>query len=76
VSEANSNYANLITIYDRLLGTDTPADRAASVVYGLDAADAMRTASCTRLLWIPFGGDRGLVRPADTKIRIEASAGR
>ena len=39
VSETNSNYANLLTLYDRLLGTYTPAERAASVVYGLDEAE-------------------------------------
>jgi sterol desaturase/sphingolipid hydroxylase (fatty acid hydroxylase superfamily) len=42
VSETNSNYANLLTVYDRVLGTYTPADRAASVVYGLDEADATK----------------------------------
>src|SRR5262245_5980638 len=36
VSETNSNYANILTIYDRLLGTYTPAERAEKVVYGLD----------------------------------------
>ena len=46
VSETNSNYANLLTIYDRLLGTYTPSTRAGSVVYGLDNAEGMSTASC------------------------------
>src|SRR5919201_4641046 len=35
VAETNSNYANLLTVYDRLLRTYTPAERAALVVYGL-----------------------------------------
>jgi sterol desaturase/sphingolipid hydroxylase (fatty acid hydroxylase superfamily) len=75
VSETNSNYANLLTIYDRVLGTYTPAERARSVVYGLDEAELMKTASFPRLLSMPF---RTTAPPAapDTKVRIAASAGR
>ena len=54
VHEANSNYANLTTLYDRLLGTYTPAERAASVIYGLDDADAARLGSLPGLLALPF----------------------
>jgi sterol desaturase/sphingolipid hydroxylase (fatty acid hydroxylase superfamily) len=54
VSETNSNYANLLTIYDRILGTYTPAERAASVRYGLDDAEAMGEASVGRLLSMPL----------------------
>jgi sterol desaturase/sphingolipid hydroxylase (fatty acid hydroxylase superfamily) len=75
VSETNSNYANLLTIYDRLLGTYTPADGAASVVYGLDDAGAMGTASFPRLLSLPFQ-TRDHPELPDTKIRVEAGAGR
>ena len=32
VNETNSNYANLLTVYDRLLGTFTPAARASAVL--------------------------------------------
>jgi sterol desaturase/sphingolipid hydroxylase (fatty acid hydroxylase superfamily) len=41
VAETNSNYANLLTVYDRLLGTYTPSERAVSVTYGLRDADEM-----------------------------------
>jgi sterol desaturase/sphingolipid hydroxylase (fatty acid hydroxylase superfamily) len=75
VSETNSNYANLLTIYDRLLGTYTPAERARSVVYGLDEADAMGRASFPGLLSMPFQTTDQLELP-DTKVRIEARAGR
>jgi sterol desaturase/sphingolipid hydroxylase (fatty acid hydroxylase superfamily) len=75
VSETNSNYANLLTIYDRLLGTYTPADRAAKVVYGLDEVDATGAASFPRLLSLPFDRPKRAALP-DTKVRIEASAGR
>jgi len=54
VEETNSNYANLLTLYDRLLGTYTPAERAGSVVYGLDDADPERVASFPGLLTMPF----------------------
>jgi sterol desaturase/sphingolipid hydroxylase (fatty acid hydroxylase superfamily) len=75
VSETNSNYANLLTIYDRLLGTSTPAARAAKVVYGLDDVDATRAASFPGLLSMPFERPERAAAP-DTKVRIEASAGR
>jgi sterol desaturase/sphingolipid hydroxylase (fatty acid hydroxylase superfamily) len=75
MSETNSNYANLLTIYDRVLGTYTPSSRAASVVYGLDDSGRMSTASCPGLVAMPF---RRLERPElpDTKVRVVASAGR
>jgi len=75
VSEANSNYANLVTLYDRLLGTYTPAARAAAVVYGLDEVDAGRAASFPGLLSMPFQGPERAALP-DTKVRIDASASR
>ena len=75
VSETNSNYANLLTVYDRVLGTYTPAERAASVTYGLDGADATTIASFPGLLAMPFQAAEHQTVP-DTKVRIEASAGR
>jgi sterol desaturase/sphingolipid hydroxylase (fatty acid hydroxylase superfamily) len=75
LAETNSNYANLLTIYDRLLGTYTPADRAASVVYGLDEADPEAVASFPGLLAMPFRESEARLVP-DTKVRIGASAGR
>jgi sterol desaturase/sphingolipid hydroxylase (fatty acid hydroxylase superfamily) len=74
VSETNSNYANLLTIYDRVLGTYTPANRATSVVYGLDEADATKIASFPGLLSMPFQTPEHQPVP-DTKVRIQASAG-
>ena len=53
-SETNSNYGNVLCLYDRLLGTFTPADRAASVVYGLDGTDPVRGGSFSGLLSMPF----------------------
>jgi sterol desaturase/sphingolipid hydroxylase (fatty acid hydroxylase superfamily) len=54
LAETNSNYGNVLTIYDRILGTFTPSERAASVVYGLDEADPARIASFGSLLSMPF----------------------
>jgi len=76
ISETNSNYANLLTVYDRVLGTYTPAERAHSVVYGLDAAEPLAAGSYLALLTLPFHqADRTPDAP-DTKVRIEAAAGR
>jgi sterol desaturase/sphingolipid hydroxylase (fatty acid hydroxylase superfamily) len=75
VSETNSNYANLLTVYDRVLGTFTPAERASSVTYGLEGADATTIASFPGLLSMPFQAAEHQIVP-DTKVRIEASAGR
>jgi sterol desaturase/sphingolipid hydroxylase (fatty acid hydroxylase superfamily) len=74
VSETNSNYANLLTIYDRLLGTYTPAERAESVVYGLDNDRNLGAASFSGLVTIPFQRSETSAAP-DTEVRIEVHAG-
>ncbi len=56
--ETNSNYGNVLTVYDRMLGTFTSADRAESVVYGVDEADPTRIASFGGLLSMPFQPER------------------
>jgi sterol desaturase/sphingolipid hydroxylase (fatty acid hydroxylase superfamily) len=76
ISETNSNYANLLTLYDRLLGTYTPAERAQSVVYGLDDAESLATGSYPTLLAQPFHAAQQTRDNAETKARIEAPAGR
>jgi sterol desaturase/sphingolipid hydroxylase (fatty acid hydroxylase superfamily) len=53
-SETNSNYGNVLTIYDRLFGTFVPSERAGSVEYGLDEADPARIGSFGGLLTMPF----------------------
>jgi sterol desaturase/sphingolipid hydroxylase (fatty acid hydroxylase superfamily) len=57
-SETNSNYGNVLTLYDRLLGTYTRSDRAPSVVYGLDDADPARIGSFGGLMTMPFDRER------------------
>ena len=74
VSETNSNYANLLTVYDRLLGTYTPSDRAASVKYGLDDAEEMGHASFAGLVLVPF--QRTTSEPRERTVSAEATLGR
>jgi sterol desaturase/sphingolipid hydroxylase (fatty acid hydroxylase superfamily) len=76
IGETNSNYANLTTLYDRLLGTFTPVDRAATVVYGLDHTDPADVASVPRLLAMPFRQQAHRDEVPDTNVRLQASAGR
>jgi sterol desaturase/sphingolipid hydroxylase (fatty acid hydroxylase superfamily) len=74
VHETNSNYANLLTIYDRLFGTYTPSGPAVSVVYGLDGADRSKIASFRDLLAMPL--QRRSRAIPDTKVRIEPNVAR
>jgi sterol desaturase/sphingolipid hydroxylase (fatty acid hydroxylase superfamily) len=57
LAETNSNYGNVLSIYDRLLGTFTSTQRAPSVVYGLNDVDLAQAASFPGLLAMPFRGD-------------------
>jgi sterol desaturase/sphingolipid hydroxylase (fatty acid hydroxylase superfamily) len=75
ISETNSNYANLLTVYDRLLGTYTPAARAEAVVYGVDGAERLAEARLPGLLTQPFESNREASVP-DRKVRLQAGAGR
>jgi sterol desaturase/sphingolipid hydroxylase (fatty acid hydroxylase superfamily) len=52
--ETDSNYGNVLSLYDRWLRTYTPPHRAGSVVYGLDDADPVRARSLAGLLSMPF----------------------
>lgn len=52
--ETDSNYGNILSIYDRILRTFTPTDRAFSVSYGLDDVDPVLTGSLRGLLAMPF----------------------
>ena len=52
--ETNSNYGNILSIYDRVFRTWTPPERALSVTYGLDDMDPKRASAFTKLLSMPF----------------------
>jgi len=74
LAETNSNYANVLTLWDRLLGTFTPSERAYSVVYGLDDADPAQLGSFPALMTMPFEPAREAV--SDTKVRERVPAAR
>jgi sterol desaturase/sphingolipid hydroxylase (fatty acid hydroxylase superfamily) len=74
VSETNSNYANLLTVYDRLLGTFTPSERATFVKYGLDDCEEMGHASFAGLMVMPFQGNPS--EPHHRKVSAEVQLGR
>jgi sterol desaturase/sphingolipid hydroxylase (fatty acid hydroxylase superfamily) len=57
--ETNSNYGNVLTLYDRVFGTFTSSQRAASVKYGLKDVDSRRASSFGELLAMPFSPGRG-----------------
>ena len=68
LADTNSNYGNVLSVYDQLLGTFTPSERAYSVVYGLDDADPAESASFPGLLAMPFEAADEVAVP-DTKVR-------
>ncbi len=53
-AETDSNYGNLFTLHDRLLGTFVPTERAAGVQYGLDDVEPAEIRSFTTLLAMPW----------------------
>ena len=66
-SETDSNYGNIFSVYDRILRTFTPTDRALGVAYGLDGMDANRTKSFVRLMAMPFADE---ARPSMNRARL------
>ena len=52
--ETDSNYGNILSLYDRFLRTFTPTERALTVRYGLDDVDPARAESLPTLLAMPF----------------------
>ncbi len=53
-AETNSNYGNLLTLHDWVLGTFVPTERAFSVRYGLDDVNPAETRSFCALLAMPM----------------------
>jgi sterol desaturase/sphingolipid hydroxylase (fatty acid hydroxylase superfamily) len=54
--EANTNYGNIFSLFDRMLGTFTPSARARSVDYGLGGYDDADSQQLRALLRLPFRG--------------------
>jgi sterol desaturase/sphingolipid hydroxylase (fatty acid hydroxylase superfamily) len=59
----DTNYGNLVSWWDRLFFTFTPARHGATVAYGLDGFDDPAAQTTAALLALPF---RGAGAPADT----------
>src|SRR5262249_59446971 len=53
-SEANTNYGNIFSLFDRLFSTFTPSKRGTNVVYGLDGLDDPAMQTTAGLLAMPF----------------------
>lgn len=57
-TETNTNYGNILSLFDRALGTFTPSALAASVQCGLEGHDDADTQCLGGLLRLPFRDDR------------------
>jgi sterol desaturase/sphingolipid hydroxylase (fatty acid hydroxylase superfamily) len=53
-SEANTNYGNIFSLFDRLFSTFTPSKRGTNVIYGLDDLDDPAMQTTAGLLAMPF----------------------
>lgn len=59
-AETDTNYGNLLSLYDRALGTFTPSERALTVVYGLEDVDLDEARSFVGMNRMPWrAGKRG-----------------
>jgi sterol desaturase/sphingolipid hydroxylase (fatty acid hydroxylase superfamily) len=52
--ETDSNYGNLLSLYDRFFRTFTPTGRALSVRYGIDGCDQEETQTLGAAIMLPF----------------------
>jgi len=67
-TQTDTNYGNLLSLWDRLFATFTPAREGANVVYGLEGFDDPATQTTAGLLALPF-------RDAQTSRASLATAG-
>jgi sterol desaturase/sphingolipid hydroxylase (fatty acid hydroxylase superfamily) len=63
-TETNTNYGNILSLFDRLFSTFTPSKRGASVSYGLDGFDDPAAQTTAGLLAMPFRDVRGTIGTA------------
>jgi sterol desaturase/sphingolipid hydroxylase (fatty acid hydroxylase superfamily) len=54
VNEANTNYGNIFSLFDRLFFTFTPSERGVDIAYGLHGFDDPATQTTAGLLAMPF----------------------
>ncbi len=69
-AETDSNYGNILPLYDRLLGTFVPTSRAMSVQYGLDDADPAEVRTFGAMLAMPWrsGGESREATPVSVPL--------
>ena len=71
--EANTNYGNIISLFDRLFGTFTPAERGMNVAYGLEGFDDPAVQTTAGLLAMPYRERSASTRPPSwATARLEA----
>jgi hypothetical protein len=58
----DTNYGNIVSWWDRVFGTFTPATQGANVACGLDGFDDAATQTTAGLLAVPFRGEWGGLR--------------
>lgn len=69
----NTNYSNLVSIWDRLGGTFTPARKGADISYGLDGLDDEGTQTLAGLLVLPFRKQGRELTPVSTSRSVQPS---
>ena len=62
--ETDSNYGNLLSLFDRAFGTFTPPTPGRCVDYGLDGHDAPEAQQLGALLRLPFRRAGQILSPA------------
>jgi sterol desaturase/sphingolipid hydroxylase (fatty acid hydroxylase superfamily) len=67
-SETDTNYGNILALFDRLFGTFTPTSRAPNVDSGLDGHDDIDGQGFVALLALPF---RSAANPIDPSLRVD-----
>lgn len=56
--QTDSNYGNILALFDRGFRTFTPTEQALSVIYGLEDSDSKREKSFPGLMTLPFARSR------------------
>lgn len=63
LAQTNSNYGNLLSVWDRLFGTFTPSREGTSIAYGLAGFDRAELQTTGALLRLPFAEGRRSAEP-------------
>lgn len=69
-AETDSNYGNLLSLFDRLFGTFTPSVRVGAVRYGIDGYDDLELQKLHNLLKLPFTRDRHAAEHSNYKLTV------